>query len=228
MNDDNADHDDNADIERALRRLDRPVRSDRTLERRRQMLDEFDAVVADDARPHVQVELHPTHTPAKPHLLRNRWLGAAAAGIVLIGGLVAVTRPSTEPTPPAATAPVAPIDEDPVAVRVRRFCDEQLSDVSSALQRYGDGLLGAGANVAPLKDAVVLPVTDLLDDLVRLGTDADGIHLLRADLETLTTSFLPVQVSTRVVEVYERLADLLTPGALPGSDTCDPQQLLVR
>lgn len=216
MNDDT-----NDDIEAALRRLDRPLRSERSAERRRIVLDEFDRTLGRHDQYDVGISID-SAAVADSTTDRSRkpvW-ALVAASILLIVGLVALTRPQADPVRPA-TSVVVPPAADPVATIVVTFCDDEFPELVTTLDRYGEGELGAGGNVVPLKDAVVGPVGTLLDDLTRAGASSDTIAALRADLDALSESFLPVQVQTRVANLQADLAAFFDTVALPDPSACD-------
>jgi hypothetical protein len=215
----------NEDIDAALRRLDRPLQSERSAARRQLMLAEFDTTFGrgDGWRAEFDLESAPEYKPtSRPWT--TIW-GTVAAGVVLLAGLVLLARPSPDPADPASTPADVSATADPVVAVMAQFCDDELSDVGSALDRYHEGALGAGGNVAPLKRAIIEPVEGLLDDVTRLGVTGEAIDALRADLDALNESFLRTQVQTRVAGIYADLGVLIESGILPGSDACDTQQL---
>jgi hypothetical protein len=224
--------DDADDIDVALRRLDRPIPSDRSAERRRLMLNEFDRTSASHADPDPDGPLLAFRSSEVDEDNRRRklpWVMLPAAAFVLVVALAVASRPpGTSTIPPAASiAATAPSTVDPVAERVHQFCAEDLAEVGNALVRYAAGDLGSGGNVGPLKEAVVDPLAALLDDLVEFGVPAVQLDPLRGDLETLETTYLQVQVTTQVFQIYEHLNALFAPGSLPGADRCDTDQLEV-
>ena len=74
---------------------------------------------------------------------------------------------------------------------------------------------------------MVGPLTALVDDLTELGAPPLGVVRLRADLATLENTYLQMQVTTQVAEIYDQLDSLFNSGALSGAEACDSDALII-
>lgn len=176
------------DIGDVLRRLDRPLRSDRSAERRRMMLDEFETELArvdklDPVPTDLELETEEPGDGDGSALRRRgpRFWGSIAAGITLVVGLAVLARLSNDPVGPVSSIPAPPSSGPSTAA------DTATSD-AAALAAIGERLVAAFDSRDP--DTVAELVTDDADPVAMLGvTTKSGLIDLFGYIEAADLGF---------------------------------------